>query len=150
MAIYGEIEQIDQGTLGRLYVVPSSELSALYTARRIWAGELGGDELEKRCVRLAWEQLLSWDGSEVYVKPAPLYWFKDDESAVGPTFREIEEAARRRGEVAIGISRNREPPVLNPADKETPMAPLSQQDHVVVISKGAAGLLQKFTGPAME
>ena len=124
------------GTFGRIYAVPSSELTALYTSRRVLAGELNVNEAERLSLRLAWEQLLSSEGSEVYVKPAPLYVNEGE----GVSFRTIERMARRRGEIAIGVVRGTDgAPWLNPSDKDAVLV-MEKNDAVIVIARDSGGL----------
>lgn len=137
--IYADESQY-QGTFGRLYAVPTSELTALYTARRILAGEHAEvNAAERLSLRLAWEQLLSPDGSEIYAKPATLYCAG---GSTPTTFAAIESMARRRGEVAIGLCRAGDVPILNPTTDEKKRVELllNDQDRVVVIAKEAGGI----------
>jgi voltage-gated potassium channel Kch len=85
---------------------------------------------ENRHLESVFTDLFDPDGSEIYVRSANYYV----RQVPGLTFATLVEAARRRGEVAIGY-RIAEPPdghglVLNP-DKLEPMPPI---DRVVVLA----------------
>lgn len=87
---------------------------------------------ENRHLESVFTDLFDSDGAEIYVRPANYYV----RQVAGLTFATIVEAARRRGEVAIGY-RMAEPGdghglVLNP-DKTAPMPPI---DRLVVLAHG--------------
>ncbi|MBO2453426.1 potassium transporter TrkA [Actinomadura barringtoniae] len=81
-------------------------------------------------------ELLDPEGSEIYLKPAPGYL----RPGVTANFATVIEAARRRGETALGYRRRErfhEPPdygvVLNP-DKAAPLT-LTADDRVIVLAE---------------
>jgi voltage-gated potassium channel Kch len=87
---------------------------------------------ENRHLESVFTDLFDSDGAEIYVRPSTYYV----RPTPGQTFATIVEAARRRGEVAIGY-RAAEPGdshgiVLNP-DKEQPLPGI---DRVIVLANG--------------
>jgi voltage-gated potassium channel Kch len=84
------------------------------------------------------EDLLNPEGAELYLKPAPLYV----QSGIEVDFYTVSEAARRRGEVAVGYRRmewahdagRRFGVVLNPHKKRR--FNLADNDRVIVLSRG--------------
>jgi voltage-gated potassium channel Kch len=85
---------------------------------------------ENRHLESVFTDLFDPDGAEIYLRPANLYL----REGAGHTFATLVDAARRRGEVAIGYHAS-EPSdghgiVLNP-DKERPMPPI---DRVIVLA----------------
>jgi voltage-gated potassium channel Kch len=91
---------------------------------------------ENRHLAVVFEDLFSPAGAEIYLKPATDYLIPDTEA----TFATIAEAARRRGETAIGYRVHDEfyrPPaygvVLNPP-KNTALT-LTTHDRVVVLAE---------------
>jgi voltage-gated potassium channel Kch len=87
---------------------------------------------ENRHLESVFTDLFDPDGAEIYVRPASYYV----RATPGQTFATVVEAARRRGEVAIGY-RVAEPGdghgvVLNP-DKTNPMPGI---DRIVVLANG--------------
>jgi voltage-gated potassium channel Kch len=87
---------------------------------------------ENRHLESVFTDLFDPDGAEIYVRPATYYV----RPTPGQTFATVIEAARRRGEVAIGY-RSSEPGeghgvVLNP-DK---FAPLPGIDRIIVLANG--------------
>jgi voltage-gated potassium channel Kch len=87
---------------------------------------------ENRHLESVFTDLFDPEGAEIYVRPASYYV----RATPGQTFATVVEAARRRGEVAIGY-RIAEPGdahgvVLNP-DKTKPMPGI---DRVIVLAKG--------------
>jgi hypothetical protein len=88
---------------------------------------------ENRHLESVFTDLFDSDGAEIYVRPSTYYV----RHTPGQTFATVVEAARRRGEVAIGY-RVAEPEgdghgvVLNP-DKDQPMPGI---DRVIVLANG--------------
>jgi hypothetical protein len=87
---------------------------------------------ENRHLESVFTDLFDQDGAEIYVRPASYYV----RSVPGLTFATVVEAARRRGEVAIGY-RKADPGeghgiVLNP-DKTKPMPVI---DRLIVLAQG--------------
>ncbi len=92
---------------------------------------------ENRMVNKVFEDLLNAEGSEIYLRPACSYVRAGENTP----FATLVEAARRRGEVAIGYrlaAHLRDPEryfgvVLNPPKNET--VSLSENDRVIVLSQ---------------
>nr|BFE30453.1 lipoprotein [Actinomadura rugatobispora] len=91
---------------------------------------------ENRHLQDVFTDLLDPEGSELYLKPASGYL----RPGAAANFATVIEAARRRGETALGYrlrDHHHEPPsygvVLNP-DKAAPLT-LSAEDHVIVLAE---------------
>jgi len=92
---------------------------------------------ENRAVNLVFEDLLNPEGSEIYLRPACAYV----ETGQKINFATLVEAARRRGEVAVGYRLSahvRDPEryygvVINPAKNAEVV--LNDQDRVIVLSE---------------
>ena len=81
-----------------------------------------------------WTQLLSAYGFEFYLKDLGLYTTRGQPK----TFRELEEAAAARGEIAVGYitakKNGKRRTVVNPLPKDAPIPVLSSGDQIIVIS----------------
>ncbi len=94
---------------------------------------------ENRSMAAIFDELLDENGSEIYMRPASDYV----QTGRQVSFATITEAARRRGEVALGhriVSENREDKrnlggvVINPA--KTEMVTYTAADKVIVLARG--------------
>ena len=104
--------------------ISSSELMGLFTAQVV----------EHNYLRQVWTQLLSAYGFEFYLKDLGLYTTRGQPK----TFRELEEAAAARGEIAVGYitakKNGKRRTVVNPLPKDAPIPVLSSGDQIIVIS----------------
>jgi hypothetical protein len=92
---------------------------------------------ENKALNAVFQDLFDPEGTEIYVKPAQAYVTPD----VEVNFHTVVEAARRRGEIAIGyklasLARDASKSygvVVNP-DKSRPLT-LSERDRVIVLAE---------------